>query len=290
MRLSDHVRGSTAAVAAAATSVRIVPEQLAALNPQPVEPPEPEHHFIEGSREESARFVLALTTINFGSGWWPTIRKREGMSGYFTMATGLTERFRAEGAWSNAELRALTARELAEALRQEPGHDLMALYGDALRQLGRWLGERTACEVVDAAGGSAERLAESLASGLGFYDDRGFYKRAQIAAPELQRFGVAQFSDLDRLTLFADNLVPHVLRVDGVLEYSPTLAAHIDAGQLLPSGNWEREIRACAVQAVEQLAGISGAAPHELDMALWSHGQSPQYKARPRHRHRTVFY
>jgi hypothetical protein len=290
MRLTDHVRGHCAAVAQSATSVRIVPDRLTELAPEPVGPPEAEHHFVDGSREDIARYVLCLTAINFGSGWWPTITKRPGMSGYFTMATGLTERFRAHGAWSNDELRRVTAAELAEALGQHPGHDLMSLYADALHQLGRWLGNRSATAVIDDAGGSAETLAESLAANLAFFDDRGFYKRAQIAAPELQRFGVATFKDLDRLTLFADNLVPHVLRIDRALVYSDLLASHIDEGKLLPSGSWEREIRACAVQAVEQLAAMTGAAPHELDMALWSHGQSTEYKAVPRHRHRSVFY
>ena len=33
------------------------------------------------------------------------------------------------------------------------------------------------------------------------------------------------FDDLRRLTMFADNLVPHVLRIEGVLHYSPDLLA-----------------------------------------------------------------
>lgn len=290
MRLTDEVRAKTAEIAAGATSVRIVPDRLAAIEAEPAGPPEAEHHLIEGNHEDTARYVLCLTAINFGSGWWPTIRKRPGMSGYFTMATGLTERFRAHGAWTNAELRRVRADELAEALGQDPGHELMSLYAQALQQLGRWLGERPALTVVKEAGRSAERLAEALAGGMAFFADRGFYKRAQICGPELQRFGVAEFSDLDRLTLFADNLVPHVLRVDRALGYSDALAARIDSEQLLPFGSWEREIRGCAVQAVEQLSKLTGLPPHELDMALWSRGQGARYKALPRHRHRTVFY
>jgi hypothetical protein len=290
MRLTDRVREHSAAIAAGAKSVRIVPDRLVALDPVLAGPPEPEHHFVDGSREDIARFVFCLTAINFGSGWWPTVRKRPGMSGYFTMATGLTERFRAHGAWSNDELRQIGAGEVADALGQDPGHELMSLYADALRQLGRWLGDRAATKVVDDVAGSAELLAEQVAVGMAYFDDRGFYKRAQILAPELERFEVAEFNDLDRLTLFADNLVPHVLRVDRALVYSDLLAQHIDDGRLLPSGTWEREIRACAIQAVEQLAAITGAAPHELDMALWSHGQTAEYKAQPRHRHRSVFY
>ena len=41
--------------------------------------------------------MLALDSINFGSGWFPTLRKRPGCSGYFTVAWALADRFRAAG-------------------------------------------------------------------------------------------------------------------------------------------------------------------------------------------------
>ena len=104
-------------------------------------------------------------------------------------------------------------------LDQDRGHELMALYAQALNDLGRFLEGRSALEAVEAAGGSAERLAETLAHAMPFFDDTGFWKRAQITANDLALAGVAEFDDLDRLTIFADNLVPHVLRVDGVLVY-----------------------------------------------------------------------
>ncbi len=92
---------------------------------------------------------------------------------------------------------------------------------------------------------------------------------------------MAEFHDLDRLTIFADNLVPHVLRVDGVLRYDPALAARIDAGELLPPGEEETEIRACALHACELIARRSGVPPRTLDGWLWNRGQAPRYKARP---------
>ena len=89
---------------------------------------------------------------------------------------------------------------------------------------------------------------------MALYDDRGFWKRAQIVPSNLALAGRREFSDLDRLTIFADNLVPHVLRCDGVpalrARASPTL---IDAGRPLRPGAQEREIRACAVHACELL-------------------------------------
>ena len=61
-----------------------------------------------------------------------------------------------------------------------------------------------------------------------FFADHGFYKRAQIAANDLQLAQVVDFPDVDRLTIFADNLVPHVLRLDGVLIYDDALAHAVD--------------------------------------------------------------
>jgi Potential Queuosine, Q, salvage protein family len=143
---------------------------------------------------------------------------------------------------------------------------------------------------VAEAGGSAERLAGMLAAGMAMFRDVGFYKRAQIAAADLALAGVAEFDDLDRLTIFADNLVPHVLRCDGVLRYDGRLAAQIDAARPLAVGREEREIRACAVHACELLSASLGVPPRVLDNWLWNRGQEPGYKALPRHRCRNIFY
>ena len=290
MGLLDEVRSACRAIAAAARWVAIDVDAAAAVEPGPAPQLDPERHFLEGSATDVAAYLMTLDAVNFGSGWFPTLRKRPGCSGYFTVAWSLADRFRARGPWSNAALRAMDAAELGRALGQEERHPLMRLYAQALRDLGRFLDGRSALDLVDEAGGSAERLATALARGMRFFDDRGFYKRAQIVPSDLALAGVARFDDLDRLTIFADNLVPHVLRVDGVLRYDPSLAALIDSGELLAPGYAEGEIRACAVHACELIASRDGIAPRVLDSALWNRGQGPAYKAIPRHRTRCVYY
>jgi hypothetical protein len=285
--LTDQVRATCRSIAEGARFVSIDLDRLETFD-APVRAPDPD--FVEGTPADVADFVLTLDSINFGSGWFPTLRKRPGLSGYFTVASSLADRWRTHGPWSASELRALMGADVAAVLGQEPGHELMGLYAEALRDLGRFLGERRALRLVEDAGGSADRLASMLAAAMPFFDDRGFWKRAQIAANDLALAGVAEFSDLDRLTIFADNLVPHVLRVDGVLRYDPALAARIDAGELLPPGEEEREIRGCAVQACELISARLGMPARSLDTALWNRGQAPRYKSVPRHRTRTVFY
>jgi len=154
--------------------------------------------------------------------------------------------------------------------------------------------------VVEAAGGSALALADLLAGWDAFADvseyegdSVPFFKRAQIAAADVDRMGIAKLRDVQCLTAFADNLVPHVLRVDGVLILGPELERKIDAEELLVHGSpAEVELRACAVHAVELLADALDRrlSPAQIDAALWNRGRAPRYKSRPRPRSRNTAY
>jgi hypothetical protein len=290
MGLCDRVRENAAAIAADARHVRIDLDRLGAIEPGPPPVLDPERHYLEGSRDEVAAYLLTLDAINFGSGWFPTLRKRPGCSGYYTVSWALADQWRASGPWSNEQLRAMDADLLADVLGQERGHELMGLYAEALRQLGEWLGDDAPLAKVESvAGRSAEALAEGLRA-MAFFEDSGFWKRAQITANDFHLAGILEFEDIDQLTIFADNLVPHVLRVDGVLVYDDALSRRIDSGELLPAGEEEREIRGCAVHACELIAAELGIPARDLDVMLWNRGQGERYKRRPRHRTRTVYY
>jgi hypothetical protein len=289
LAIGDSVREHGAAIAAQARSVRIDLEALEALEPGPPPQLDPRRHYLEGPPPDVADYLLILDAINFGSGWFPTIRKRTGSSGYFTVAWALADRWRAGAGWTPQQLTTMRTEEVADTLGQARDHELMALFAQALRELGRFLAGRRALDLVAEARGSAQRFAELLA-GMTMWHDRGFYKRAQLAGSDLALAGLADFADLDALTIFADNLVPHVLRCEGVLVYDPRLAAHIDAERLVRPGPQEREIRGCAVHACALIAQRSGMSERAIDYALWNRGQRPEYKARPRHRCRTIYY
>jgi hypothetical protein len=301
----DRVRAACAAVAAAARSVEIDEQALAAYAanlPAPdAQPLDSATHFGGGDRESRVAFVICLDAINFGSGWWPAIRKRPGHSGYFTIAAGLTDRFRTAGHWLAAELTQLSAADLATVTGQDPALPLMEQFAASLRDVGaRFLADHGGSfeAVVEAANGSAVELAGLLAGWEAFADVSSyagrpvpFYKRAQIAAADLNRAGVAGLREEDRLTAFADNLVPHVLRLDGVLRLDPSLEARIEAGELLVHGSPEEvELRACAVHAIELLAAVSPLSPAQIDAALWNRGSAAHYKSVPRPRSRNTAY
>ena len=97
MGLCDEVRRSAAAIAAESRLVRIELDRLGQIEPGPPPVLDPERHYLEGSREDVARYVLTLDSINFGSGWFPTLSKRPGCSGYYTVAWALADRFREHG-------------------------------------------------------------------------------------------------------------------------------------------------------------------------------------------------
>jgi hypothetical protein len=273
--LTDDVRAHCAAIAAHARHVRIDPE--AAVPAGGRGGLDPTLHYLEGPPEDVARYVLILDAVNFGSGWF------EELGTDTDRLTGrLTAHARAEGPWTAGQLRAVTPAEAGAVLALDPLHELTGLYARALNQLGAWLGDEPL-----ALGGSAEAFAQRLTA-MPFFADTGFYKRAQIAAHDLFLAGVADYPDIDRLTIFADNLVPHVLRHYGVLTYSDELAARVDAGEELLQGSLEEaEIRACAVHAGEALSARFGVPPATLDNWLWNRGVELDGRT---HVTRTVYY
>jgi hypothetical protein len=298
MGLVEDIRAACARVAARAQRVRVVEDGIEpyARTLPAASPPAPD---LPGADlEQRAAFSLTLNAVNFGSGWFPTLRKPPGLSGFRTVEAAL----RRSGPWPADELMRLDVETVAATFGQDPDHELMALFTRHLRELG----ERVRADHGDsflalarAGDGSAVALAEHLAGWPGWHDvspydgeQVPFFKRAQIAAADLALAGIAPARDLPELTLFADNLVPHVLRLDGVLELEPDLVARIEREELLEHDSPEEvEIRACALHAVELLVAAHGnTTATAVDNVLWHRGGGARYKAVPRHRARTTAY
>ena len=150
----------------------------------------------------------------------------------------------------------------------------MALFARALNELGAHVLERHGGSFLALArcgDGSAVRARGAagepadVARRLALRRRRvPFFKRAQLAAADLHLQGIAPAADLAALTLFADNLVPHVLRIDGVLEFDAALVARIDRGDAdrarQPRGGRDPRLRAARGRAARR-----GARGHHRD-------------------------
>ncbi len=257
--------------------------------------------------EARALRSLAANAVNFGSGYHDVIRKEPGMSGAQTMLVRLIRYLDATGPLRVDRLLRFTTEDCSQVFGQEmdggPVEQLMSRFAIALNDLGAFLADHggTAKSVLERSGDSAESLAADLIS-MPFYADTerhgaetvAFYKRAQITPADLAREGLWRFKDLHRLTAFADNLVPHVLRLDGAIDVDPDVVASIERGERLEPGSAaEVELRAAAVVAVEELVALIDRpnvwAMH-VDEWLWNRGGSQHYKSVRRPRSRSVFY
>jgi hypothetical protein len=310
-----RIRAACAEVAGAARWVGIDGDAVGPLADSlaPGEPPLLPEEVPTGDAESMAAEVVVWNAVNFGSGWFPELRKRDGLSGARSLAEALADHVAREGVPTAAWLGQADAATCAAVFGQPhpgPVDELLDLFARAWRDLGDLLAARydgSAAALVWSADRSAAALVATLAemplahdvTGYGLPDgttlEVPFLKRAQITVSHLARAfggrGLGAFDDAGELTAFADNLVPHTLRMAGLLVYDDELAARIDAGELLAPGSAEEvEIRACGLHAVELVAAHAGLTPAAVDHQLWQRGQDPAVKAVPRHRCRCPWY
>ncbi len=315
--LFARIRASCAAVAASARWVAIDHATIEAYARRLAPHIAPlahtaEHHLLDRGDDTLAFFVI-LDTINFGSGYAPHL-DRDGASGYFTVAKRLKRHCETHGIPAAAELARWTARDCARIFAQDPAsphaQELMWLFALALNALGAWAVDhhggdclgflRCAARAEEAV---AARLAMPFFRDVAIYGKRpvSFLKRAQILVHDVKIAAPAHpllgFDDFAAMTVFADNILPFVLRADGVLRYDDWLDRRIENGELIGSGACEEiEMRACAVHAAELVrdamarSGVSVTA-REIDQALWTRGQEIRGRVATRpHLTRCTFY
>ncbi len=258
-----------------------------------------EHHFISEDHETTAAYILALDSINFGSGYF-AIAKECGIElEYAVIAGGLKKSFESGDFRTPQKWIEITAEDFSRMLSipigAHPELDrLLRYFEKQLREAGEKIITEYSGEVLNlikASGGSAVQLVEIVAKWRGFRDihlykgrDIPILKRAQILAADMN-LALGGVSDINKLTIFADNMVPHVLRCDGILSYA--------SNELIPSGSEkEVEIRACAIHAVELMKQAAGGTitSVNLDHMLWHRGYEPEIYGQKPHRTLSVWY
>jgi len=275
------------------------------------------HHYDDG-REETVAYLLVLDSLNFcfwpppGEVKWEIEYESKRLSGYVALAASLKRAVESGIPITKAGFVAeISSGELKRILEGQGRLQLPAQRLAILHELGRVLaGEFNgkAHHLVESAGRSTIRLARLLAEKLPSFRDVAeyggdqvfFYKRAQIFAADL--YGTfrgkdwGDFTDMDRLTAFADYKLPQVLRHLGILHYTRDLAEKVDQQVLLEPGSPEEvEIRGNTIWAVELIRQEmnrkgKGLRAFEIDWVLWNLGQQERFRAKPYHRTATIFY
>jgi hypothetical protein len=196
-----------------------------------------------------------------------------------------------EGEW----LATVSAARLGEIL---PGLQMLDERAAILREVGEVLVERWDGRFANVVAlvSDVESYLRVLTTEFPRFDDVPFWKLAQLSAWILHIEHAAQWPDLERLTAFADYIVPAALRVLGVLRYSEGLARAVDTWTPIEAGSaWEVEIRAATVWACHLLRlRVNELRPAELavvdaqiDARLWL----PFHKSHmPHHLTRTIYY
>lgn len=257
-----------------------------------------DNHFL------SAAYVFALDSINFGSAWF------DDFLTYERVARGLKHAFM-QDEMNTADKWLRATPEMFRQIFELPAgkyEDLLKLFAHHMNVSGSMIRdfyEGDVLYLLEEAQGSAVRLVNTLGRWPTFHDvarldglEIPFMKRPQILAADIhltfQGQGLGAFRDMNQLTIFADNMVPHVLRCEGILEYTPDLAARIDAGTEIAAGSREEaEIRATAIHAVELMqrtVAHRGITSINLDHILWHKGEEPHIAGKPTHRTKTVWY
>src|SRR4051794_34745363 len=122
--LLERVRVACEAVASRAVHVRVdhdlIPSYAASLPLEQAVLPalDPTLHYL-GHGDDTVAFVLTLDAINFGSGYFPLLRKRPGLSGYFTIAASLNDYYKDHGPLSAQGLAQLTVEDCTTMFGQD---------------------------------------------------------------------------------------------------------------------------------------------------------------------------
>ncbi|XP_008787167.1 queuosine salvage protein-like [Phoenix dactylifera] len=308
-RAMEDVGGTAAWVASRASHVKVDSSELERVvnNIQGSIPKvewnfEGIHYFDNGPL--TVQYLFVLDALNFC--FWP-----DKDLNYDHLASGLKAALQKDKSALDADrLQNYTGPQLREFLkwpRPLPLEDeRVRLLHEVGLELERSFGGQAA-NLVKSCGNSAITLVALVTRHFPGFRDHSLYKghqvflykRAQIFAADLwgafkgQSFG--NFYDIGSITIFADYIVPAVLRQLGVLKYSSALSSSIDSNDEIGAGSEEEvEIRACSIHAVEKMRELieskfrKQVLSVEMDLWLWSYGvQKPSLR---HHRTLSIYY
>lgn len=267
------------------------------------------HYFADAATDGplTCQYIMVLDALNFC--FWPTA----GME-YEHLARGLKHALEKDPTALNAERLASIDSKTVAAWFSPYDPPQLQERTRKVREVGNVLLEffdGWALNMVKKSDHSVVKLLQLVFSHFPGFQDHSIYngeqvfllKRAQILVGDIwgaygrrRNSGVASFTDIEQLTMFADYRVPQLLHSEGVLTYSTWLEERIDKREeLYPGSMAEVEIRSATIHAVELIQQHLKDAGHnvlviEVDWLLWQIGEDSKDQIRPHHRTLSTFY
>lgn len=274
-----------------------------------------------------ANWVFLVDALNF-SFWTPNgqpkytvTRKGKTYTGYLAMVAAVNRALdEGQPMCDPAHYSKLTIQDLSHIFRSDTSSQMPLLEKriEVMQEISGILKEKFGGSfegVLKMAENSAMKLVEIVTKNFPCFHDVAtfegrpvaFYKRAQILAADLWMLyrGKAPggFTDMGKLTMFADYRVPQAMAYLGALEYSDSLLQQMKEEFVFSNGDREEvEIRGCSIEATEQIVdaakslleaeGGGDVNSIKVDYFLWDYRikHAAKMESIPYHRVRCVFY
>lgn len=222
----------------------------------------------------AADWIFVLDTLNF-SFWTETGTKKwnvNGETGYFAFCAAVSRAIdEGKPMWDPKYYSQITQQD-ADIIFRGDNEVKIPLIHDRIKGLheaGKVLLDKykgTFVECIKSCKGSAEKLLQLIVKEFESYRDEAYYeghrisiyKRAQILIGDIwacfEGRGLGEFHDIDSIAMFADYRIPQVLVHYGTMRYSDSLMSKLKSDEQLKQGSREEvEIRACSIEAIEQV-------------------------------------
>lgn len=230
------------------------------------------YHFV-GNEEDTVAYLLILAAMNFGACQpkaWLYQRGDERLDGYFAVSHALKMAMENGIPLGCADfLGQMTLgqlRDIFPGTGELPFFDRrVEMFHEVAKVLEDHFGGK-AIGLIGQANHSAMSLLNLVADYFPSFSDVAsyggkrvaFYKRAQIFVGDLfgtfEGQGCGHFFDIERMTAFADDSLPFILRKMGLLCYADSLARKVDGRVEIAAGSMEEvEIRAGSIVAIERV-------------------------------------
>jgi len=320
MDIFEKVRSSTKKVTEKAQFIKLNFEKLEdlskRLNPKEIKKfyKYEGDFYYKGEGGIFLNYIVTLNALTFDAGlskeFKEKIKRKE--STFKVVASLLKEQVQQGESLDVNFAKNINSQKLGKMLGVDPAFELIGMYVQSLNELGSFISKSygSYSNFINSfnAQSRANGIVNSLYENLSFYKDKAeyngftvfFLKRAQLLANDIylafKGKGYGDIKDINNLTMFADNLIPHFFRIEGVLEYEKDLVQRIEKEEIIPFGSKEEvEIRAFGVQCIEKLRELLNKRnplimSSEIDWYLWEKTQHPKYKSIPRHKTPTFFY